>query len=165
VETQTLRQWETRLSVEDFLFKEAQLLDDWRLTEWLDLLTDDVRYEVPATDIRGNFAGTLAIISDDAYRLRQRVDQLLGNVMWCENPRSRTRRLVGNVCVMEDKEGRLEVAANFVIHRFGNGRSDKFVGKYELELVRTTGSFKIQKRTARLDHESLFEHAKISIII
>ena len=165
METETLRKLETRLLVEDFMFMEAQLLDEWRLSEWLDLMTEDARYEVPATDVRGDVSNTLGIISDDVRRLRQRVEQLLGNVMWCENPRSRTRRHVSNVRVVGEKGGALQVAANFVVHRFGNDRSDTFVGTYEYELVRAGGTFKVRRRTARLDHESLFEHAKISIIL
>lgn len=57
------------------------------------------------------------------------------------------------------------MTANFVIYRFGNGRSDTFVGHYENQLVRTDASFKIRRRTARLDHESLIDHGKISIIL
>ena len=151
--------------VEDFMYMEARLLDEWRLAEWFELMTEDVRYEVPATDVRGDHFDTLAIISDDAARLRQRVEQLLGNAMWCENPRSRTRRLIGNVCVRGEQDGELDVIANFIIHRFGNGRSDAFVGKYEYELVRTAESFRIRRRMVLLDHESLIEHAKISIIL
>lgn len=154
-----------RQQVEDFMYMEARLLDEWRLAEWFELMTDDVRYEVPATDVRGDYVDTLAIISDDAARLRQRVEQLLGNAMWCENPRSRTRRLIGNVCVQGEQEGKLDVVANFIIHRFGNGRSDAFVGKYEYALVRAGDGFRIRRRTVLLDHESLIEHAKISIIL
>lgn len=161
----TLRKFEARLQVEDFLYMEARLLDEWRLAEWLELMTADVRYEVPATDVRGDYTNALAIISDDAARLRQRVEQLLGNAMWCENPRSRTRRLIGNVGVQAENGDELDVIANFVIHRFGNGRSDTFVGKYEHKLVRAGDSFQLRRRTVLLDHESLFEHAKISIIL
>jgi len=68
-----------RQEVEDFLFAEAALLDEWRLDEWLGLLTDDVTYIVPATDARdADPATTLSIISDDAKRLRARAEQLLG---------------------------------------------------------------------------------------
>ncbi|SDY57254.1 Ring hydroxylating beta subunit [Lysobacter sp. yr284] len=155
----------TRLQVEDFLYKEARLLDEWRLAEWLELLTEDTRYEVPSTDVRAEDRDALAIVSDDAARLRQRADQLLGNVMWCENPRSRTRRLVANVCVLDERDGVLEVTANFAIHRFGNGRSDTFIGCYRHQLVRDGDGFRIRRRTVLLDHESLFEHGKISIIL
>ena len=40
----------TRAEVEDFLYHEAALLDDWRLDEWLGLLTDDAAYYVPPND-------------------------------------------------------------------------------------------------------------------
>ncbi|MBC7977728.1 MAG: aromatic-ring-hydroxylating dioxygenase subunit beta [Myxococcales bacterium] len=160
-----LRKLETRQRVEDFMVLEARLLDEWRLLEWLALMTDDVRYEVPATDVRGDYANTLGLIADDAARLRQRVDQLLGNVMWCENPRSRTRRLIANLCIQAEHADELDVLANFMIHRFGNGRSDTFVGKYDYKLVRTGDQLKIRRRTVLLDHESLMAHAKISIIL
>jgi p-cumate 2,3-dioxygenase subunit beta len=163
--TDTLEKPGTRQQVEDFMYMEAHLLDEWRLAEWFELMTEDARYEVPATDVRGGHLDTLSIISDDAARLRQRVEQLLGNAMWCENPRSRTHRLIGNVRIRSEENGKLDVIANFVIHRFGNGRSDAFVGKYEYELVRTGDSFRIRRRTVLLDHESLVEHAKISIIL
>ena len=38
-----------RTDVEDYLFAEAELLDEWRLPEWLELFTDDAIYYVPAT--------------------------------------------------------------------------------------------------------------------
>ena len=40
-----------REAVEDFLYQEAALLDEWRLDEWLGLFTVDARYVVPTTDL------------------------------------------------------------------------------------------------------------------
>ena len=51
--TQSLRKTPTiedhllRLEIEDFLWDEAELLDDFRYEEWLDLLTDDLVYWMP----------------------------------------------------------------------------------------------------------------------
>jgi 3-phenylpropionate/cinnamic acid dioxygenase small subunit len=42
---------ETIREVEQFLYREARLLDERRFHEWLDLLTDDVRYRMAT---RGN---------------------------------------------------------------------------------------------------------------
>ena len=53
-----------RPEVEDFLYKEAALLDEWRLDEWLGLLTEDAIYEVPPTDVPRRFAKHLFIIAD-----------------------------------------------------------------------------------------------------
>ena len=38
---------QTRYEVEELFFKEAALLDEWRLEEWLELLTEDATYHVP----------------------------------------------------------------------------------------------------------------------
>ena len=90
--------------VSQFLFREARLLDEWRLLEWYDeMLTDDIRYSVPATDVRGESADALGLIDDDAARLRQRIEQLLNGEVWCENPRSRTNRMISNVEILTDR--------------------------------------------------------------
>jgi p-cumate 2,3-dioxygenase beta subunit len=40
----------TRAQVEDFLYHEAALLDEWRLDAWQELLADDACYYVPSND-------------------------------------------------------------------------------------------------------------------
>ena len=50
----------SRQEVEDLLYKEAALLDEWRLEEWLELLTEDAIYEIPPTDVpEGDSRNTL----------------------------------------------------------------------------------------------------------
>ena len=66
-----------RLEVEDFLFEEAAILDDWRLDDWLALFTEDCRYVVPTTDKPdGNPATDLTLVDDDHERLYWRVNRL-----------------------------------------------------------------------------------------
>ena len=65
-----------REEVEDFLYREAALLDEWRLDEWLALLTDDARYRVPSNDApAGDPADTLFLIADDIHRIPARKDE------------------------------------------------------------------------------------------
>ena len=45
-----------RLRVEDLLYREADLLDAWKLDEWLTLYTDDAHYYVPPSDVDGETA-------------------------------------------------------------------------------------------------------------
>ena len=40
----------SRAEIEDFLFREADLLDSWKLDDWLGLMTDDAAYYVPPND-------------------------------------------------------------------------------------------------------------------
>ena len=156
----------TRRDVEDFLYEEAALLDEWRLDDWLDLLTDDVHYLVPPTDRPDSDpTSTLFLVADDAKRLRSRVSQLLGDTAWAENPRSRTRRLIANVRIREAKADALRVTANFTIHRIRMDRWDSYVGRYENTLVVADGALRIRERRAILDHEALRPHGKVSIIL
>ena len=73
----------TRSDVEDFLFAEADLLDQWRLPEWLTLFTDDAKYEVPCTDLPPDASPdtNLFYIADDYVRLlRAAVARHLGPI-------------------------------------------------------------------------------------
>ena len=57
--------------VEDFLYMEAALLDEWRLDDWAALFTEDARYVVPTTDLpEGDPELDLVFIDDDIVRLR-----------------------------------------------------------------------------------------------
>lgn len=156
----------TRQEVEDFLYAEAALLDAWRLEEWLDLLTEDARYLVPPTDTRdGDPVTSLFIVADDIVRMRSRVKQLLGKSAWAEKPRSRTRRLISNVRIVENNGDSVKAAANFAVYRMRYEQIDTYVGCYEYELVVRSGKLKIRERKAILDLEALRPHGKISFIL
>lgn len=155
-----------RTDIEDFLYTEAALLDEWRLKEWLALLTADATYEVPSTDVpNGNPQDTLFIIADNAERIRLRVEQLLGKSAWAENPKSRTRRIISNVRIRDIDGETIRVTANFVVYRLRSGHTDTYIGHYEYTLVHHDGVLKIQHRKAILDLEALQPHGKVSIIL
>jgi p-cumate 2,3-dioxygenase beta subunit len=156
----------SRQEVEDLLYKEAALLDEWRLEEWLELLTDDAVYEVPPTDVpEGDARNTLFIIADDAVRIRSRVKQLLGKSAWAESPHSRTRRIIGNVRVLGVDGDRIIATANFAVHRMRYESVDTYIGRYDYRLVRVGPDLKIRERRAILDNEALRPHGKISFIL
>lgn len=156
----------TRQQIEDFLYEEAALLDEWRLEEWLDLLTEDVAYYVPSTDMPdGDHRSTLFVIADDATRIRSRVKQLLGRFAHAENPHSRTRRLISNVRIRGVEDDTIRVTANFAVYRTRLEQLDIYVGRYEYVLVQKGGRLKIRERRAILDLDSLRPQGKVSIIL
>lgn len=154
-----------RAEVEAFLFKEAALLDDWKLDAWVDLFTDDARYLVPCTDLpEGDPQRDLVFIDDDIIRLRARAARLSSRHAHRENPRSRTRRFVANVQAEESDDGQVLVSANVLVYRFRSGQGAPYVGKIEYTLRRGGGDFKIAFRRAILDMEDLSWHGAVSII-
>jgi p-cumate 2,3-dioxygenase beta subunit len=154
-----------REQVEDFLFREAALLDDWRLDEWVDLFTDDGRYVVPTTDLPdGDPKRDLVFIDDDITRLRARAVRLNSRHAHREYPWSRTRRFVSNVRVDETGDGELSVSANVLVYRFRSGEGAPYVGSVDYVLRRDNGDFRIAYRRAVLDLEALSWHGAVSII-
>jgi p-cumate 2,3-dioxygenase beta subunit len=168
--TITQRPLETGLvrEIERFLYDEAALLDEWRLPEWLELLTDDCRYLVPAPDARDadNPAETLFVIADDHEQIVGRVTRLESDAAYVERPRSRTRHLLTNVRVDAAGEDMFRAESNFAVYRSRRGVVDIFVGRYRHLLVRgDDGRLRIKERRAILDSESLRPQGKISFIL
>jgi len=152
--------------VEEFLFREAALLDDWKLEEWIGLFTEDARYVVPSTDLpEGDPGRDLVFIDDDIVRLRARVTRLNSRHSHRERPRSRTRRFVSNVRVEETDDGHLCVRANVLVYRFRGGEGAPYVGAIEYILRKDGGDFRIAYRRVVLDLEDLSWHGAVSIII
>lgn len=156
----------TRADVEDFLYYEAALLDEWRLEEWLDLFTIDCVYEVPAPDRPDDDpAETFALIHDRRPMLEQRVIRLKKPTAHAEFPHSRTRRLITNVRIISADSDQVRVGANFAVFRVRNGIEVTYVGRYEYELTLGADGWKIRRRKAILDQDVLDPHGKISIIL
>jgi p-cumate 2,3-dioxygenase beta subunit len=154
-----------RAIVEELLYHEAALLDEWRLDEWLALFTADGKYLVPTTDLPdGDPQNDLVFIDDDMVRLRARVERLKSRHGHREYPSSRTRRFISNIRIkLEDDH--IVVTSSFLVYRFRLGESSPYVGRYEHTLKRLDGKLKIAHRKAVLDQEALSEHGAVSIIL
>jgi len=158
----------TRSEVEDFLYHEAALLDDWRLDDWLALYTADARYEVPATDLPRDASpdSSLFYIADDAFRLGERVKRLHKKMAVSEQPRSKTRHIVSNVRILARSADSAQVNAAFVTYRSKDGFTDTYVGSTDYTLVRgADGALKIRSKRCVLDLESLRPQGRVSILL
>ena len=157
----------TRQRAEEFLHREAALLDAWDLDAWLDLLTDDARYLVPPNELPDAEPDTaLFIIADDMHRLRGRVKLLQSRDAHAEFPPSRTRRLVTNVRILESGAREAVVTANFAVYRFRRGgRAGVYVGRYLHRLAIDGERLRIAERRAILDSEELGSLGSVSFIL
>jgi p-cumate 2,3-dioxygenase subunit beta len=153
--------------VEAFLAYDSELLDEWRLQEWLELFTPDCRYLVPATDRPGGDPATdLFFIRDDYFLLSERVAALLNGTAWTESPHSTTHRMITNVRAKDLGDGRVEAKANLLVHRARAGRLDAYPAHLTLILARGgPAGFEIVERTAVLAMEQLRPHGRVSILL
>ena len=157
----------TRSEIEDFLFEEAALLDDWRLDEWLALYTADAHYQVPATDLPRDAQpeSSLFYIADDAFRLSERVKRLMKKTAFSEQPRSKTRHLVSNVRILENGAAQCRVGSAFVTYRTKGGVTDTYIGSTEHTLLRSPTGLRIAYKRCTLDLETLRPQGRISILL
>ncbi len=156
-----------REDVEALFYEEAALLDAWRLDDWLGLLTPDARYLVPPNDVPdGDPRDTLFTIADDIRRIRGRVKRLNSAEAHAESPRSRTRRMVSNVRIVERAGDELVAEANFIVYRFRRDeRIGEYVGRYRYRLRATGDGLRIAERRAVLDCEELGALGSVSFIL
>jgi 3-phenylpropionate/cinnamic acid dioxygenase small subunit len=163
--------------VEQFLYREARLLDERRFHDWLQLLTDDIRYWMgsrtnrypksskaiaildPARYDEDDLAkeDELAVLDEDKSTLNARVARLDTGMAWAEDPPSRTRHLIGNIEVEPgDTEAEIKVYSNFIVYRSrAETEQDFYVGARRDVLRRVEGTWKIASRKITLDQNVL----------
>ncbi len=154
-----------RLEIEDFLWNEADLLDEHQYDDWLDLFTEDASYWMP---IRSNVASQemkreltdegpdLSWYSDDKPTLRKRVNQIKTGYHWAEEPLSRVTHMVSNIRVLSWNGSEAKVKCRFLFYR--NRHADEestFIGKRIDTLRRTNDGWKIARREVYLDESVL----------
>lgn len=157
----------TREQVEDFMFLEAEMLDEWRLKEWLDLFTADGCYYVPTTDSAPNASpdDSLFYVADDRFRLEQRVERLLKRTAHAEYPRSKTRHLVSNIRIRGRKDDELDVGAAVLTYRTKMGLTETYIGSYRYRIAVTPDGLRIREKRCVLDMDGLKPNGRISIIL
>jgi 3-phenylpropionate/cinnamic acid dioxygenase small subunit len=166
---------ELRQQVEDFYYLEAELLDERKLRQWFELLTDDIRYWMPLRynplerpeNITDEVSppGEAYYFDDDWKSLKIRVERAYSKIAWAEVPPSRTRHLITNVRIKKNNSVEVEAHSNFLVYRTRQ-ESDKdiFVGTRQDALRRAGASFKIARRTIILD-QAVLDAKNISVFL
>jgi len=158
---------ELQHEIEQFLYREAALLDNRKFEEWLELLADDIRYFMPLRTNRSRREQNLeyssdaesAYFDDDKKALKARVRKLRSSSSWAEDPPSRTRHVVANTIIEQDASGTSYlVSSAFIVYRSRLERQvDILVGERRdtLRRVDTPQGFEIAARTILLDQATL----------
>jgi hypothetical protein len=93
------RYYDTKREIEEFLYDEANLLDERRFQEWLGTLADDLRYFMPmeynvkfgehATRELTRRDQEMSWFNEGKWSVGKRVEQIMTGVHWAEEPLSR----------------------------------------------------------------------------
>ena len=156
--------------VAQFLYTEAEMLDERRHDEWLSLLAEDIRYWMPMRrnvkygDTGREFTRETEDISwfdEGKDTLTRRVRQIQTGIHWAEEPQSRISHMISNVqllSVTPDAGAPQQVVAKsrFLIYRNRvETETDLLVGKREDTLRRDGANWLIARRKIILDQNVL----------
>jgi 3-phenylpropionate/cinnamic acid dioxygenase small subunit len=156
--------------VAEFLYREAEILDERRYEEWLALLADDIRYWMPMRrnvkfgDDEREFTRSTTDINwfdEGKDTLSRRVKQIQTGIHWAEEPVSRISHLVSNVQIVEASPSvadprEVQVKCRFLIYRNRvETETDILVGKREDLLRRDGNDWRIARRKIILDQNVL----------
>jgi 3-phenylpropionate/cinnamic acid dioxygenase small subunit len=111
----TVEQRATLEDVTQFIYREARLQDEHAYDDWESLWADDGVYWVPANGEGSDPEREMSIIYDNRSRIGLRIRQYHTGKRFSQTPRSRLRRLVSNVEVLEDDGREILVAANAMV--------------------------------------------------
>ena len=151
--------------IEDFLYLEAELLDDWKVEEWFALFAEGATYEVPPTGSdESDPATSLFYIADDYVRLRERVVRLTKKEAHSEFPRSQQRHMLSNVRITGVSDGIADVSCNFVTYRAKRGLVDTYYGKHVDRIDTRADPFRILSKRSILGMDMLYP-GKLTIIV
>ena len=156
--------------IEEFLYKEAELLDERRFEEWLELFAEDVHYWMPMRrnvkfgELDREFTRQGQDINwfdEGKDTLTRRVKQILTGVHWAEEPLSRICHMVSNVQVLQatpsmSEPSEVAIKSRFLVYRNRvETETDFLVGKREDVLRNVNGQWKIAQRKVILDQSVL----------
>ena len=152
--------------IEQFLYGEAELLDERKFEQWLDLMTADLRYLMPLrrnvahgmhTQIENTAPGDeVCWFDDDKDTLTKRVAQIRTGQHWAEEPLSRVCHIVSNVHIVERALPEVTVKSRLLVYR--NRLQDEenlFIGKRQDVLRKVDSDWKIASRTILIDQSVL----------
>jgi 3-phenylpropionate/cinnamic acid dioxygenase small subunit len=141
---------EATQEVEQFLFHEARLLDQQRYEDWLALYTEDATYWVPLEQGQQDALETSSIIRDDKTLLALRVKQARHPRAHARLPLARTVHQVGNVMVVGEKNGELDVASTLQLTEFRAEKQRLWSALVEHRLRRAPAGLQIVRKRVDL---------------
>jgi len=142
----------TQQAVEQFLYRQAALLDGKEWQSYIDLFTDDGHYWMPASPDQTTGEGTPSIFYEDKNLMTVRMRRVQHPDAWSQRPLWGTNHIVGNVMIDPSGNpagGDLVVRSRFHMMEFRRETSRHFAGSYVHHLVRDGDDFRI--RLQRVD--------------
>jgi 3-phenylpropionate/cinnamic acid dioxygenase small subunit len=136
---------ELQHEVEQFLYKQSELLDTKQWQAWIDLFADDGVYWMPADPAHEHWDGVPSIFAEDKNLMSVRMKRVLHPDAWSQRPLWGTNHVVSNV-VIGNYTADGEIVARSRFHMMELRRDDvrHFAGSYRHHLKKIDGGYRIK---------------------
>jgi benzoate/toluate 1,2-dioxygenase subunit beta len=149
----------SRSDAEDFLYREARMLDERRYREWTALFTDDATYWIPCNGDGIDPNREISLAFDNLKRLKDRVERLESGLAHAQLPPSRTKRLISNVQIEDAGENEVTILSGFILYELRRSKERIFAGRYEHRLRRIDGEWKIAgKKVVLVNNDEVIDN-------
>jgi 3-phenylpropionate/cinnamic acid dioxygenase small subunit len=132
-------------AVEQFLYRQADLLDRKQWQEWIDLFAADGVYWMPPEPSYTTWDGTPAIFAEDKNLMNVRMKRVLHPDAWSQRPLWETNHIVSNVSIQKiHKNGNVDVRSRFHMLELRRDDVRHFAGSYQHQLKKTKNGYRIK---------------------
>ena len=136
---------DVQYDVEQFLYRQAELLDSKQWQPWIDLFTPDGVYWMPPEPSYKTWDGQPAIFAEDKNLMTVRMKRVLHPDAWSQRPLWETNHVVSNVVVEKVlPSGDVHVRSRFHMMELRRDDVRHFAGAYRHALKKTKDGYRIK---------------------
>ncbi|MGK9419084.1 aromatic-ring-hydroxylating dioxygenase subunit beta [Pseudomonas cedrina] len=133
-----------------FIWQEGDMLDHGEYEGWLKMWTEKGTYIIPIDPRETDFENTLNYAYDDHHMRELRVQRLTGGESISTSPQPRTVRMQSRFRVLADDGVQVTVRCAQNIREFRKESLKFYSADLTYQLIRSEGSFKIQRKVISL---------------
>jgi 3-phenylpropionate/cinnamic acid dioxygenase small subunit len=122
--------------VEQFLYRQAELLDGKHWQAYIDCFADDGVYWMPVTREQTEWEGSPSIFAEDKLMMEIRKGRVSHPNAWSQVPMWETNHLVSHVVIESAAGGQVQVRSRFHMMELRRDTVRHFGGRYQHTLVR-----------------------------
>ena len=130
--------------IEQFLYRQSELLDSKLWQDYIDLFADDGVYWMPVTPEQTEWEGSPSIFAEDRYMMEVRMGRVTHPTAWSQAPMWSTSHVIGNVVLESASADQWIVRSRFHMMELRRDVVRHFGGTYRHTLVRVNGELKIK---------------------
>jgi len=141
---------ELQREVEQFLYRQAELLDGKHWQAFIDLFAPDGVYWMPVTPDQTEWEGSPSIFAEDKLMMEIRKGRVSHPNAWSQAPMWETNHLVSHVAIEAVDGGEIQVRSRFHMMELRRDQIRHFGGRYRHTLARD-GQGQLRIRLQRVD--------------